>query len=667
MTRINKTILPLVSACLVGFSAHSDAQRYSDLFVDEQAYRDSDPLFFMQWHLQNTGQAAEAKNTGDVGNDINTTQAHVKRRILGESVNVAVVDSGLAIAHEDLIDNVLPGRSRNYIVGAADPTDPTPPRTESGGDHGTSVAGLIAARGFNGLGGRGVAPLARLMGFNWLENQSYESWLETHGGVGVTDDARIINQSYGFSPIWPVPFDSADNLQEEAHLANVTRRNNNGRGIVFVKSAGNSFSRLSNPASAFTFVREGTATGPLPWWCDFIPNDPRCQGSTTYTPDIIFSADARDATKTQAQSLPAQVAASEPSNASFYHTTISALSAGENSVEGQGDGDLLSSYSTVGASVWVSAHGGEYGEDNPAMVTTDIEGCNAGYAKTAATAAFNDGTHPLNTDCNYTSTFNGTSSAAPVASGVFALVFDANPNLSWRDAKDILAKTATKIGSNFKPIIVDTGLGDFVAEPGWLRNAAGYNFHNWYGFGRIDASAAVAMALSPNYRPLPAVQVTDFIPAQAGAASQIPEGPNGVAQAIVVRDALTVEAVQVKLSIRHGRDADLAVELVSPSGTTSMVLTPRSMYILDQGEPVERELQEALGTQTDFNDTVFLSNAFYGENSRGTWTLRVTDTNSGEFTFFGFERETREFTEITTSNNSRLGSITAASLRIYGH
>ncbi|WP_158224636.1 S8 family serine peptidase [Agaribacterium haliotis] len=666
---MNKSLLPIaVSACVLGLSAGVQAERYAELFASEQEYQNSDPLYFMQWHLDNTGQRAAAKNPGDAGNDINTTAAHVDYRVLGESVKVAVVDSGMAIAHEDLAANVLPGRSRNYVAGAADPTDPTPPRSETGGDHGTSVAGLIAARGFNGLGGRGVAPLAKLMGFNWLESQSYESWVETHGGAGVTDDARVINQSYGFSPIWPVSFDSVDNAQEESHLASVNRRVNQGKGIAFVKSAGNSFSYLSNVASVFKYKTGDGASGPLPWWCSFYPSSPQCQSSgSTYTPDFIFSADARDTSKSQAQSLPAQVAASEPSNASFYHTTISALSAGENRVSGRGDGDVLSSYSTVGASVWVSAHGGEYGDDNPAMVTVDIEGCNAGYASSGASTAFNNGSDRLNDECNYTSTFNGTSSAAPVTSGAFALIFDANPDLSWRDAKDILAKTASKIGSNFRPIVVDTGLGDFVAEPGWFTNAAGYHFHNWYGFGRVDASAAVELALSPSYEPLPPLQVTSFIRAQSGSASQIPEGPRGVEQAIYVNDVLTVEAVQVKLSIQHGRDADLAVELISPAGTSSMVLTPRSMFVLDQGEPVASDLKQALNTQTDFNNTVFLSNAFYGEDAQGEWTVRVTDTNSGEFSFFGYKRDTREFKEITTENNSQLGRITAASLRIYGH
>ncbi|GLS24917.1 S8 family serine peptidase [Marinibactrum halimedae] len=673
MMKHNSKLLPLVSACLMGMATLANAQetpKYADLFSDAEEYRNSDPLYFMQWHLENTGQSAEADNGGDEGNDVNTFGAHFTYRVLGESVNVAVVDSGLAINHEDFEGNILPGRSRNYVDGASDPTDPTPPSSEEGGDHGTSVAGLIAARGFNEKGGRGVAPLAKLMGFNWLENQSSEGWLETHGGEGVTDDALVINQSYGFSPIWPVNFDSIDNLTEENHLADVTTDANNGRGIVFVKSAGNSFRYLRNVASVFKFEIEGASSGSLPWWCSWVPSNPQCQASSTYVPDFIFSADSRDSNKTQVNSLPAQIAATEPSNASFYHTTISALSAAESEDEnGNKTGDLISSYSTVGSSVWISAHGGEFGDANPAMVTTDIEGCASGYARNGQDTDFNDSSHPDNPDCNYTSTFNGTSSAAPVASGVFALVFDANPNLTWRDAKDILAKTATKVGENFEPITVETGSGEFVAEPGWLKNAAGYDFHNWYGFGRADATAAVEMALSDDYQPLPVLQITDFVEF-TGSDATIPEGPEGVSQSLTITDALTVEAVQVKLSIRHGRDADLAVELISPAGTSSMVVTPRSMLVLDQGTPVESDLQDALETQTDFNDTVLLSNAFYGEAAQGNWTLKVTDTNSGEFVFYGYRRDDTDgdpFEEIRTANNTSLGQLVDWSVRIYGH
>ena len=37
-------------------------------------------------------------------------------------------------------------------------------------------------------------------------------------------------------------------------------------------------------------------------------------------------------------------------------------------------------------------------------------------------------------------------------------------------------------------------VGGYIAEPGWTTNAAGYKFHNWYGFGAVDTDAAVTLA-----------------------------------------------------------------------------------------------------------------------------------------------------------------------------
>lgn len=70
-----------------------------------------------------------------------------------------------------------------------------------------------------------------------------------------------------------------------------------------------------------------------------------------------------------------------------------------------------------------------------------------------------------------------------------------------------------------------------------------------------------------------------------------------------MKDKLTIESVQLKLSIAHERDADLAIELTSPSGTTSMVLQPQTLILEDQ-----------LGdTEANFNNSVLASHAFYGE------------------------------------------------------
>jgi proprotein convertase subtilisin/kexin type 2 len=60
---------------------------------------------------------------------------------------------------------------------------------------------------------------------------------------------------------------------------------------------------------------------------------------------------------------------------------------------------------------------------------------------------------------NYTQCGSATSVAAPIVSGVAALILQANPSLGWRDVKAILASTARK-----------NDAGDL----GWTRNGGGY-------------------------------------------------------------------------------------------------------------------------------------------------------------------------------------------------
>jgi hypothetical protein len=69
----------------------------------------------------------------------------------GRNVRVAVIDSMIDIKHPDLAGQVQV--SRNFAPGRGDGPE----------QHGTGVAGVIAARGGNGLGIVGIAPQARLM------------------------------------------------------------------------------------------------------------------------------------------------------------------------------------------------------------------------------------------------------------------------------------------------------------------------------------------------------------------------------------------------------------------------------------------------------------------------------------------------------------------------
>lgn len=244
----------------------------------------------------------------------------------------------------------------------------------------------------------------------------------------------------------------------------------------------------------------------------------------------------------------------------------------------------VASFSTPGAALLVSAPGVN-------ILTTDAAG-SAGYV------------------AGNSVTVSGTSFAAPVVSGVVALMLEANPGLGWRDVQDILALSARQTD---------------LANPSWTINAAGiWNgggmmFSNDYGFGLVDARAAVRLAET-----WAAVSASaNLVRATASAAPglAIPDAvPGGLSSALDLGADLTLDRVQVSLDIRHTWIGDLTVTLISPDGTESLLID----------RPGRTPGTTGFGSSLD--DIVFTvsSNAFRGESSAGVWTLRVIDHEPGD-------------------------------------
>jgi subtilisin family serine protease len=521
-----------------------------------------DPLIGEMWHLNNVGQRAFASGSATACQDINVADAIVSG-LTGAGVIAVVVDSGLEIAHEDLAQNVLPGGSFDFVGADDDPTS-----TDVGGDHGTSVGGLIGARGFNGVGVRGVAPAVSLQGWNFIQAQSAANQVLSLGGAGGATNGFIYNMSYGTAALTPLVVDAT----LEAHLNGPGRTTlRGGRGGIFIKSAGNGFSDIQG-------LGECNAANFIGVSCQNANNDPT---NTAVEVIVVGSLNARG---------------------------------------------IKASYSTAGSALLVSAPGGEFGFDfgtapgfssiayEPALLTVDQMGCNRGFARTSLNplpSLFMNNANGRNPGCDYTSTFNGTSSAAPVVSGVIALMLEANPNLSWRDVQRILATTARQVDVN-RAAVVDTGVaGNYVSEPAWTTNAAGRPFHNWYGFGAVDADAAVAAARA----------YTDFLFAGGilsdtnnvtGLNLAVPDNnATGVTNSLGIASNFTIETVQVEVSTTSSNNTfqDIALELVSPSGTKSVMLNNKN----------------GLGAAGSMTNTRFRSNAFLDEPSVGNWTLRVVD------------------------------------------
>lgn len=515
-----------------------------------------DPLAPQAWHLDNTAQTSFSTGVGIAGEDISVEDA-IDAGFTGAGVRIALSDTGTDIDHEDLTDKQLTGEHRNYFVNDPALWRSTLPYYVANDAHGTAVAGLIAAEGWNGIGSRGVAPDAEFAAFRFVGTYSSGVTAASYlaRAIDQTDgDFDIFNYSYGNDQC---DYTEAEETYIEALQAGVTDLRD-GYGAVYVQSAGNSFTEYIN-----------------------VTTD--CAGNT---------------------------------NADANLATPEIIVVGAVNAEG-----TKSSYSTPGSSIWVSAPGGEYGTDSPAMVTTDISGCSNGYSTLSYELnAFNGGRDALNAQCSYTSIMNGTSSAAPVLSGVIALMLEAEPTLSWRDVKHILAVTADPIDYSLitqidHPLGVTFENAFLVYDYKWIVNAAGLDFSNWYGFGRVNALSAVLMANTYTF-PLGTYETsanprtgTSYYDSGVLALA-IPESdPVGAVNSLDVNHNFFVESVQITASITHAVPSDLAITLISPSGTESRLLNFNSLV-----------------TATSFpTDKVMLTNAFYGEDSGGTWTIRVED------------------------------------------
>ncbi len=93
---------------------------------------------------------------------------------------------------------------------------------------------------------------------------------------------------------------------------------------------------------------------------------------------------------------------------------------------------------------------------------------------------------------NHKNNFGGTSSATPLAAGIGALVLSADPRLTHIEAREIMRDTAIKLDpTNTDP----TGQWlDINGDPSVTSGLAPVR-SGWYGYGRLDAAAAVQGAI----------------------------------------------------------------------------------------------------------------------------------------------------------------------------
>lgn len=165
-------------------------------------------------------------------------------------------------------------------------------------------------------------------------------------------------------------------------------------------------------------------------------------------------------------------------------------------------------------------------------------------------------------DCTHR--FGGTSAAAPMIAGVVALMLQANPNLTWRDVKHILAHSS-------RPTDLTQGQ--------WHINGARLVHSHNYGFGIPDASDAVEKALNWRNVPPEVILQSDTIRSEL----TIPKAGNNPATARSSWFAPETEfevpfyiehvSVYVRMDTPLGY-GKIALQLCSPYATCSIMAPP---------------------------------------------------------------------------------------------
>lgn len=255
------------------------------------------------------------------------------------------------------------------------------------------------------------------------------------------------------------------------------------------------------------------------------------------------------------------------------------------SVNALNDLGQRASYSTYGAAAVISAPAGLDATRFQGTSTTDVQGTN-GYNPTFAA--------PIGeyTNLNYTAGFNGTSSAAPLASGVIALMLNANTNLGWRDVQEILIRSAS---------LTDTNHFD------WITNAAGFHFNHEYGAGIVNADAAVTMSETWTNLSLR----TNISVAATSLAGTVTDTTPFTHTFNFTDTEFRIEHVQLRVNIAHPLRGDLSISVTSPAGTQSILSRAHSDF------------------NPNYTDYTFMTVRNWGEIAAGDWSVQVNDLRPG--------------------------------------
>lgn len=515
----------------------------------------TDPKYLLQWHLHR-----KLNNTAfDARSSSKCEDAWQLLNHFGSSdVVIGVTDDGCKISHTDF-DSVDKFAQWGYMTGSSlisrDSISADPNLMYvTGSDHGTCCSGVIAAE-VDGVLTVGAAPGCRLLPVKW---QSIGPSLSISDSKMITvlnfiaDKVDVLSNSWGSSPesTW-----ASSVINKITQLAqNGGRR---GKGIVFLWAAGNEncpikFSGNLNVPYDNGYNESGNWKG--------VSTSKIFDDNLVGIPGIMHIA----ALSSNAQR----------SHYSNYGTGISVCAPSSNSHE-----------------YW-------------RMAVTGL-----GILTTSGTSTL------------FTAGFGGTSSATPLVAGICGLVISANPQLTAFEVVSVIQRTAGKdlnmapySRTPSAPYDVNTAWDISPVPPFDNGNFSNVNHADgtwspWFGFGVVNAEAAVAEALRLAGPTIAATSVNKT--SSPGIA--IPDNnPTGIRNVIAVADQGTISSVKISLDITHTFIGDLIIRLLSPRGT-----------------PVALHNRNGSSTK-NINKTFDIQNTpglsiLNGEPLNGNWTLEISD------------------------------------------
>lgn len=198
------------------------------------------------------------------------------------------------------------------------------------------------------------------------------------------------------------------------------------------------------------------------------------------------------------------------------------------------------------------------------------EECSAQLVVTYSSGS-GDAIHTTDVGANEcTSNHGGTSAAAPLGAGIFALALSVRPELTWRDLQSILVQTAVPVNEHEV----------------WDKTYIGKKFSHTYGYGKLDAYAIVEAAKSMELLKPQAWYNSPWMHVKR----VIPQGVEGLLSSFTVtQDALKtanlerIEHVTVTMNVDHTRRGDISVELRSPAGVVSFLSVARRLDDAESG------------------------------------------------------------------------------------